>query len=80
MSLPVLFTRASASGDCTKDTCPASASIYGYAPDWDFNLFFAIGFGITALIFSHESLIWPKWRAYSLACAIGCLMESGGML
>ncbi|KAI7213259.1 RTA1-domain-containing protein [Hortaea werneckii] len=78
MSLPVLFTRASASGDCTKDTCPASASIYGYAPDWDFNLFFAIGFGITALVFSHESLIWPKWRAYSLACAIGCLMESGG--
>ncbi|TKA21775.1 hypothetical protein B0A50_08696 [Salinomyces thailandicus] len=78
MSSFELSARASGSGDCRKDTCPASASIYGYAPDWDFNMFFTIGFGISGLIFYHQSFIWPKWRAFSLACAIGCFMESGG--
>lgn len=41
-------------------------------------MFFTIGFGISGLIFYHQSFIWPKWRAFSLACAIGCFMESGG--
>jgi len=97
-----LLIRASVSGACTKDTCPASDSICeltlterklptlntrciltavdtdGYAPSWNFNLFFTVNFAISALVFYHQAFIWPKWRAYSLACAIGCLMEAGG--
>jgi hypothetical protein len=33
---------------------------------------------ISALIFYHQVLFWPKWRAFSIACVIGCLMEAGG--
>lgn len=73
-----LLARASVAGDCTKDTCPPEMSIYGYAPDWGFNLFFTIFFGVAAIVFYHQTIFYPKWRAFGACCAMGCLMESGG--
>ncbi|KAF2769166.1 RTA1 like protein family [Teratosphaeria nubilosa] len=66
------------SDGCTKDTCPASYSIYGYAPSWDFNLFFTIAFSISGAIFVVQAFVWPKWRVFSWACALGSFMEVGG--
>lgn len=51
----------------------------GYAPNKSWTVTFIIGFAISTLIFYHESFVWPKWRFYSLVCAVGCLMEAGGM-
>lgn len=73
-----LRARSPGAGDCTKDTCPAEMSIYGYAPDWGFNFFFTIFFGVAAIVFYHQTLFYPKWRLFGGSCAVGCLMESGG--
>ncbi|KAK6394163.1 hypothetical protein LTR65_002009 [Meristemomyces frigidus] len=75
-----LAARASASGDCTKDTCPASDSIYGYAPNLYFNIAFTAIFAISGLGFSHQACIWKNWRWFSLSLAAGGLMETGGYI
>ncbi|TKA57294.1 hypothetical protein B0A55_11540 [Friedmanniomyces simplex] len=56
------------------------AVVDGYAPNWDFNLFFVVNFAISSLVFYHQALFWPKWRLFSATCAVGCVMESGGYI
>ncbi|KAK5113592.1 hypothetical protein LTR85_010821 [Meristemomyces frigidus] len=73
-----LAVRASVSGKCTKDTCPASDSIYGYAPNLEFNTAFTAIFGFSALLFFSQSFAWKDWRWFSLSLCVGGLMEAGG--
>lgn len=63
---------------CTVDTCPVSASIYGYAPSGPVTIFFIAlfaVFGLGHLVFGLRFRFWT----FTFAMAAGCILESFGM-
>lgn len=64
---------------CTKDTCPASYSIYGYAPNLGANAFFVALFAISCLTFCYQARLYRKWLGFSIAMVLGTALESIGM-
>jgi hypothetical protein len=63
---------------CTKDTCPASQSIYGYAPNLPTNAFFVAVFAISCLTFCYQARLYRKWLGFSIAMILGTALESIG--
>ncbi|KAI4719448.1 parasitic phase-specific protein PSP-1 [Aureobasidium sp. EXF-10727] len=63
---------------CTKDTCPASYSIYGYAPNLCANAFFVTLFAISCLVFCYQAKLHRKWLGFSIALILGTALESIG--
>ncbi|KAI4844073.1 parasitic phase-specific protein PSP-1 [Aureobasidium sp. EXF-8845] len=61
---------------CTKDTCPASRSIYGYAPNLPTNAFFVAVFAISCLTFCYQARLYRKWLGFSIAMVLGTALES----
>jgi hypothetical protein len=64
---------------CTKDTCPASYSIYGYAPNLGANAFFVALFAISCLVFCYQARLYRKWLGFSIAMVLGTALESIGI-
>ncbi|KAI5202379.1 parasitic phase-specific protein PSP-1 [Aureobasidium subglaciale] len=76
---PDLFTRnTTRPAHCTKDTCPASYSIYGYAPNLGANAFFVALFAISCLVFCYQAHLYRKWLGFSIAMILGTALESIG--
>jgi hypothetical protein len=65
--------------ECTKDTCPASYSIYGYAPNLGANAFFVTLFAISCLVFCYQARLYRKWLGFSIAMVLGTALESIGV-
>ncbi|KAI4727120.1 parasitic phase-specific protein PSP-1 [Aureobasidium sp. EXF-10728] len=63
---------------CTKITCPASYSIYGYAPNLGANAFFVTLFAISCLVFCYQAKLYRKWLGFSIALILGTALESIG--
>ncbi|EON66041.1 hypothetical protein W97_05284 [Coniosporium apollinis CBS 100218] len=63
--------------NCTKDTCPASESIYGYAPSLGANAAFIAIFSVSAVIFTIQG-VRTKTRSFSIAMVLGCFCEALG--
>ncbi|THY26827.1 parasitic phase-specific protein PSP-1 [Aureobasidium pullulans] len=77
--LPAMFARAATRPDhCTQDTCPASYSIYGYAPNLGANAFFVAIFAISCLTFCYQARLYRKWLGFSIAMILGTALESVG--
>jgi len=77
---PAMFARAATRPEhCTKDTCPASYSIYGYAPNLGANAFFVAIFAISCLTFCYQARLYRKWLGFSIAMILGTALESVGM-
>ena len=76
---PAMFARAATRPEhCTKDTCPASYSIYGYAPNLGANAFFVAIFAISCLTFCYQARLYRKWLGFSIAMILGTALESVG--
>jgi len=78
--LPDLLIREATTrpSQCTKDTCPASYSIYGYAPNLGANAFFVALFAISCLLFCYQARLYRKWLGFSIAMILGTALESIG--
>ncbi|KAB2580243.1 Sphingoid long-chain base transporter rsb1 protein [Lasiodiplodia theobromae] len=63
--------------DCTQETCPVSASIYGYRPNIPANAFFVAIFGIAFIVQLIQGIRYRTWT-YTLAMMCGCFTESIG--
>ncbi|KAI5240882.1 parasitic phase-specific protein PSP-1 [Aureobasidium subglaciale] len=76
---PDIFTRdTTRPAHCTKDTCPASYSIYGYAPNLGANAFFVALFAISCLVFCYQARLYRTWLGFSIAMILGTSLESIG--
>ncbi|KAI5266794.1 parasitic phase-specific protein PSP-1 [Aureobasidium subglaciale] len=76
---PDIFTRdTTRPAYCSKDTCPASYSIYGYAPNLGANAFFVALFAISCLVFCYQARLYRKWLGFSIAMILGTALESIG--
>ncbi|KAF2637508.1 RTA1-domain-containing protein [Massarina eburnea CBS 473.64] len=64
---------------CYKVTplCPVEATIYGYTPSLGWNAFFAVFFGVSALIHLGLGIRYKTWT-YMIGVGLGCLAECGG--
>lgn len=79
-SLDILIRAAAVRpSQCTKDTCPASYSVYGYAPNLGANAFFVALFAISCLVFCYQARLYRKWLGFSIAMILGTALESVGM-
>ncbi|GAB7366553.1 hypothetical protein MBLNU230_g8540t1 [Neophaeotheca triangularis] len=67
-------------GDCTIETCPVEASIYGYYPSLGFNSAFVAIFALSAVVYYHQLLLFKSYRFFSACMALGCLLEAGGYI
>ncbi|OMP88993.1 Sphingoid long-chain base transporter RSB1 [Diplodia seriata] len=63
--------------DCTLETCPVSASIYGYRPSIPANAFFVALFGTAFIVQFIQGVRYRTWT-YTLAMMCGCFTESIG--
>lgn len=67
--------------DCTKDTCPASESIYGYAPSLAASIVFIVIFGISTVVFVVQGWKYRRtWLAFSIVFSLGCALETVGYI
>ncbi|KAI1390766.1 RTA1 like protein [Hypoxylon trugodes] len=65
---------------CTLDTCPESAAVYGYRPNLGINVFFTVVFGLVAL-WSLIVTAWKRrWISYGIILAVGAVLELVGYL
>lgn len=79
-SLDMLIREAaSRPAHCTKDTCPASYSVYSYAPNLGANAFFVALFAVSCLVFCYQAHLYRKWPGFSIAMILGTALESVGM-
>lgn len=62
---------------CTVDTCPASESIYGYAPGLPENAFFAGLFALLAIAHAVQGSRHKTW-SFLIAMVLGCASEAVG--
>jgi hypothetical protein len=72
-----LFRRASNGGDCTKETCPVSDSIYGYAPSLAANAAFLAIFLISGVTHGIQGFRYKTW-SFLTVMLIGNLCEAVG--
>ncbi|KAG9548226.1 RTA1-domain-containing protein, partial [Aureobasidium melanogenum] len=78
-SLDILIRAAATRpAHCTKDTCPASYSVYGYAPNLGANAFFVALFALSCLVFCYQARLYRKWLGFSIAMILGTALESVG--
>ena len=65
---------------CTQvsPVCPVELTTLGYYPNRGINIFFAIGFGLAAII-ALSLGIWKKTWSYSLFITAGCVLELAGV-
>lgn len=63
--------------DCTIDTCPVSASIYGYRPSVPANAFFIALFSTAAITQLALGFRYRTWT-YCIAMVCGCVAEALG--
>ncbi|KAF1982750.1 RTA1-domain-containing protein [Aulographum hederae CBS 113979] len=62
---------------CTKDTCPASVSIYGYAPSLAANAVFLALFLVSCFIHLFQGIKYKTW-SFLIAMCLGTLCEAVG--
>jgi len=60
------------------DFCPIKATTIGYAPNLGVNAFAAAVFALAALS-TLVIGIWKRTWGFSLAVAIGCILEAAGL-
>jgi hypothetical protein len=60
---------------CTYDTCPLSASYWGYRPSLGANLAFLILFGISTLSYIGQGFLNKAWLGFTIAMVCGCALE-----
>jgi hypothetical protein len=60
---------------CTFDTCPLSASYWGYRPSLGANLAFLILFGISTLCYIGQGFFNKAWFGFTIAMVCGCVLE-----
>ena len=77
MDVLELLRRASNGDGCTKETCPASQSIYGYAPSLVANAIFLALFIISGLVHSYQGFRYKTW-SFLTVMVIGNLCEGVG--
>lgn len=72
-----IYARLSPNGDCTLDTCDASRSVYGYAPNLAATLVFLIVFALSGIAYVVQGI---KTRTYffTVAMVCGAISESLG--
>lgn len=63
---------------CTKETCPVSASIYGYYPSLGWNAFPLAIAAIACIAQLGLGIKYKTW-SYMVAMTIGCFLEAIGM-
>jgi len=81
MSLVELFARDNTDSECTKATCPASDSIYGYAPSLAASIILIIIFGVATIIFMVQGWKYRRsWLAFSIVFSLGCALETVGYI
>ncbi|PGH02766.1 hypothetical protein GX51_04500 [Blastomyces parvus] len=61
--------------DCTLETCPIEASIYGYRPSLPANATFISLFGLSGLIHLLQLLVLRSNYAFSIPILLGCIGE-----
>lgn len=74
-----LLTRAAkqTTKDCTVDTCPVSASVYGYYPNKPVTLILIVLFGISMILHIYQAIKSRSWT-FLVALGVGCFGESVG--
>lgn len=76
-----LLARDNTDSECTKDTCPASGSIYGYAPSLAASIIFIVIFAVATIIFVVQGWKYRRtWLAFSIVFSLGCAMEFVGYI
>lgn len=63
--------------DCTKDTCPASESIIGYAPSLWSGVLFAVLFSVSTIVHAYQGWRYKTW-SFLVAMVLGCALEAVG--
>ncbi|KAF2805476.1 sphingoid long-chain base transporter RSB1 [Mytilinidion resinicola] len=63
--------------DCTSDTCPISASVYGYNPSIAANGIFCALFAISFFLHIFQGVKWKSW-SFLISMAIGVFGEAVG--
>lgn len=63
--------------DCTKDTCPTSASIYGYAPSLVASVIFLALFVVSTIAHLGQGWRYRTW-SFLTVMVIGCACEAAG--
>lgn len=74
-----LLTRATkqSTKNCTVDTCPVSASVYGYYPNKPVTLILIVLFGISMFLHIFQGVKSRSWT-FVVALGVGCFGESVG--
>ena len=65
--------------DCTKETCPVSASTYGYRPNLGATIFFLIVFALSGCVYCWQGVRTRTWF-FSIAMVLGSLCEVIGYI
>ncbi|KAF1344247.1 RTA1 like protein-domain-containing protein [Delphinella strobiligena] len=65
---------------CTKSTCNADLSIYGYAPNLGANVFFTIFFALSCAVFIFQGVRYKGWWGFTIATTIGTAFEAIGYI
>ena len=73
-SLHYLIRRLNENGDCTKETCPTSDSIYGYRPNLAATILFLIFFTVSGCVYLWQG-IRTKTKFFTYAMVIGSVSE-----
>ncbi|CAG8975696.1 hypothetical protein HYALB_00007900 [Hymenoscyphus albidus] len=73
----LLEARESKYADCTLETCPLSASVYGYLPNKAANYFFLVAFGLSCLAHFFQGARSRSWT-FMLAFGVGAFGEAVG--
>lgn len=63
--------------DCTMETCPVSASVYGYRPSVPANAFFLAVFAFLAVAQLVQGLRRKTWF-FGAVMVVGCVGEAAG--
>ena len=69
-----LVARADPNQGCTKATCDASKSVYGYQPNLGAHVFFLIAFVLSGAVYSWQGVKTKTWF-FSIAMILGCFSE-----
>ncbi|KAJ9631027.1 hypothetical protein H2203_001555 [Taxawa tesnikishii (nom. ined.)] len=80
MDLVSLFKRADENHGCTKDTCPASESVYGYAPSLGASAFFTAFFFLSGIAYIFQGFRYRRWWGFASAMALGTVLEGVGYI
>jgi hypothetical protein len=78
-ALTLLLPREDQNRGCTHSTCPATSSIYGYAPSLPATLFFLLLFGLSGLLYLYQGLL-TKTKFFTAAMVIGSFSEVLGYI